>query len=312
MADARVTLLQTSSIEKNPENPRLIFREDELASLQESIKHQGILVPLTVYREASHYRLLDGERRWRCALKLNLKQVPAIVQEKPDRLRNLLMMFAIHNARRDWDPLPTAYKLEEIEKELTKRNEGSKPTEGELASAASMSRGEVRRLKKLLSLPDKYRSMLRAELEKPRSKQEITVDHVLEATKAAESLRKRDILNFKEEDSLRDSILSKYRTRVIKNTVEPRKLTRLARSVARGEVTRDVARASAMRLIRDPEFNVEQAYQETVAASEAQHQAEMTVSRLIERLEQISPPRVSESLRTVLLRLRTTIDRLLG
>ena len=26
-----------------------------------------------------------------------------------------MMMFAIHNARQDWDPLPTALKLEELE-----------------------------------------------------------------------------------------------------------------------------------------------------------------------------------------------------
>ena len=97
-----------------------------------------------------------------------------------------MMMFAIHKSRKDWDPLPTALKLADLEKEYTRRND-KKPTESELAGIASLSRGEVRRLKKLLGLPEEYRKILLAELEKPRSQQVITVDHVIEATKGAEA-----------------------------------------------------------------------------------------------------------------------------
>src|SRR5674476_1272499 len=117
-----VTLLGTGQIEPNPENPRLIFHEDELETLSQSISKQGILVPLTVYPEGKKYRILDGERRWRCSLRLGLSTVPVIVQPKPDRMTNLMMMFAIHNARRDWDPLPTAIKLEQLEQEFKKRH----------------------------------------------------------------------------------------------------------------------------------------------------------------------------------------------
>jgi ParB/RepB/Spo0J family partition protein len=116
---ATVELLNPRHIEKNKSNPRLIFREDELTALADSIRDQGILVPLTVYKQRDKYVLLDGERRWRCAVRLGLNKVPAIVQEKPDPVTNIMMMFAIHNARRDWDPLPTAMKLEELEKKLT-------------------------------------------------------------------------------------------------------------------------------------------------------------------------------------------------
>src|SRR5579859_3107159 len=107
MAD-NVALLDPQKIKPNPENPRLIFHADELQGLEDSIKLQGVLVPIAVYRDGAKYVILDGERRWRCALKLGLPRLPAIVQPKPDRLTNIMMMFAIHNARRDWDPLPTA------------------------------------------------------------------------------------------------------------------------------------------------------------------------------------------------------------
>src|SRR5688572_10581438 len=98
----QVKLLDPNSLDRNAENPRLIFREEELKALEESIAHQGILVPLTIYADGQKFFILDGERRWRCAKALGLPRVPVIIQPKPDRLQNLMMMFAIHNARKDW------------------------------------------------------------------------------------------------------------------------------------------------------------------------------------------------------------------
>jgi ParB/RepB/Spo0J family partition protein len=132
-----VTLLNPHSLDRNPDNPRLVFRQDDLESLEKSIADQGILVPLTVFREGKNYRLLDGERRWRCALKLGLSKIPVIVQPKPERLQNIMMMFAIHHARTDWDPLPTALKLQDLETEFQRRH-GRTPTETELAGLASL------------------------------------------------------------------------------------------------------------------------------------------------------------------------------
>src|SRR5260370_9892804 len=88
--------------------------------LLESIREVGIKVPVSVYSDGHKFTLLDGERRWRCAKKLNLKVVPAIVQPKPTRLENLLMMFNIHNVRVDWDLMPIALKLGEVREMLEK------------------------------------------------------------------------------------------------------------------------------------------------------------------------------------------------
>lgn len=208
-----VTLLEPSQLDPNPDNPRLIFHEDELHSLADSIKKQGILVPLTVYRDGKRFKLLDGERRWRCSLSLGLPRVPVIVQPKPDRMTNIMMMFAIHNARKDWDPLPTALKLEQPEGEFLKRH-GTKPSETELSGIASIPRGEVRRLKKLLALPAAYRKELLAELDKPRSLQILSVDHVIEATAGVDALHKRGVLTLAEVEPLRRAIVDKFKTEV--------------------------------------------------------------------------------------------------
>src|SRR4051794_37212956 len=87
--------VEPDAIRKNPDNPRMIFREQEMIELLDSIARTGIQVPLTVYEDRG-YVILDGERRWRCAKRLNLKRVPCIIHPKPSKLENLLMMFNIH------------------------------------------------------------------------------------------------------------------------------------------------------------------------------------------------------------------------
>lgn len=307
-----VRLLEPDKIKRNPENPRLIFRQEELEALQDSIAKQGILVPLTVFQDKDRFCLLDGERRWVSALKLGLPKVPVIVQPKPDKMQNIMMMFAIHNARKDWDPLPTALKLEELEKEYIKRNK-KKPTEGELAGVASLTRGEVRRLKKLLRLPQEYRKMLLFELEKPRSQQILTVDHVLEATKAAESLRKRSIIDDQSEDELRKSILEKFRSGIINNTVAPRKLVKIAQTVQRGDVSAQVAGRAIHKLITNQNYTIEDAFTETVEQSDFEHNIEQLVERLSNRLDEhkIREYHTSDSLHAALHRLLRQIKAFL-
>jgi len=305
-----VTLLSTGQIEQNPENPRLIFHEDELETLRQSISKQGILVPLTVYQEGKKYIILDGERRWRCSLRLGLASVPVIVQPKPDRMTNLMMMFAIHNARRDWDPLPTAIKLEQLEKEF-KRRHGHTPTETELCGIASLPRGEVRRLKKLLALPNYYRQELLQELEKPRSQQTLTVDHVIETTAGVEALEKRSVITSDEVEPLRQAIIQKFRSKIIDNTVAPRKLANLARAVEREEVTVAAARKSVLKLQTKPNYTIQNVYEETVEQADLEHSVDQLANRLMLKLEELTERDVALSTKTVdvLTRLTRAISR---
>lgn len=283
----KLILVNPHKIKRNPDNPRLIFHQEELEALQESIATQGILVPLTVYREGSVYRLLDGERRWRCALKLGFGSVPVIIQPKPERLQNIMMMFAIHKARRDWDPLPTALKLQDLEKLFAKQHKRN-PTETELAELSSSRRGVVRRLKKLLMLPEQYRDMLLEELKKPRAQQVITVDHVIETTKGVEALLKRGVIDQKEEDKLRKEIIKKFRQEVIKNTVAPRKLATIARGVHRKDIPLARAKQVCQRLISDPKFGIDEAYELLAKRVEFEHQLQTLAERTLAGITELT------------------------
>jgi len=306
------TLVSPQEIDPNPDNPRLIFHEDELEALEESIKLQGILVPLSVYEKGRRYVLLDGERRWRCALKLGLPRIPVVVQAEPDRLQNIMMMFAIHNARTDWDPLPTAYKLQELEEEYTQR-QGQRPSEKQLAEIASISRGEVRRLRQLLGLPEEYRTELMGQLELPRSQQSLTVDHVLEASKGAAALRTREIIDKGEEEELRRALVDKFRDRIETNTVAPRQLMRIGRAVDREQVSPSSARKVTRRLISEPGYTIERAFESTVEGIDYQHGSQQLASRLESRLlEQIERSfELDDEFRASLERLQQAILNLL-
>jgi ParB family transcriptional regulator, chromosome partitioning protein len=279
-----VQLIDPNEIDRNPENPRLIFREDELLALQDSIATQGILVPLTVYSSDEGYVILDGERRWRCALKLGLTVVPAIIQPEPDPVTNIMMMFAIHKTRNDWDPLPTAIKLNDLRKALGRRL-GREPKEGELAAAASLQRGEVRRYRNIMGLPEKYKVRLLAELEKPRPDQKLTVDHVLESVRGARALLKQEVLNAEEAAQLVDVIVDKFVGEILTSTVEPRLLTRIARAVGRQEVPVAAARRVALKIINNSKYTIFDAFNDSVERIDFAHGTEQLATRVIGRLQ---------------------------
>jgi len=283
---ATVELLNPRKIRKNPDNPRLIFQAEELNALEDSIKEQGILVPLTVYKDGRIFTLLDGERRWRCSIRLGLHNVPAIIQEKPDRITNIMMMFAIHNARQDWDPLPAALKLEELEKIIT-RAQGEAPTERRLAAAASLSVGEVRRYRKILALPVSLRRQLMTELKKPRNEQRLTVDHVIEAVAGVKRLAKTEAIKEEEMDDVVANIVTKFRSGILESTIEPRKLSRIARALERNEVPINKVRRELTRFMKTPTYTIGDIFKNTVEEVDFTHGTEQLVRRSLIRLQEI-------------------------
>ena len=65
----------------NPEQPRVVFDEVELLELADSIREQGVILPISVERAgALSYILHDGERRWRAAALAGLTTIPATIE----------------------------------------------------------------------------------------------------------------------------------------------------------------------------------------------------------------------------------------
>jgi ParB family chromosome partitioning protein len=94
-----VRLVPLEKISANPEQPRKIFDEGELAELADSIREHGIIQPVIVEEtEEDVYTIVAGERRIRAARIAGLKEVPVIVRAYSDEKR--MVVTLIENVQR--------------------------------------------------------------------------------------------------------------------------------------------------------------------------------------------------------------------
>lgn len=76
-----VQRIATEKLLPNPYQPRKQFKSEDLLSLAESIKENGILQPLLARRinDSDYYEIIAGERRLRAAILANLATVPCLI-----------------------------------------------------------------------------------------------------------------------------------------------------------------------------------------------------------------------------------------
>lgn len=74
-----------SRISPNPFQPRKIFAEEELASLGESIRENGLIQPVAVRKVKNGYELISGERRLRACSVIGRENIEAIVYNIGER-----------------------------------------------------------------------------------------------------------------------------------------------------------------------------------------------------------------------------------
>lgn len=300
---------------RNPDNPRLFFREEEMQTLAASIRRYGIQVPITVYSERDKFVLIDGERRWRCAKKLNLTRIPALVKEKPTRLNNILLMFNIHALREQWDYLTIARKLPDVISLFKKENRGREPTEIELAELTGLTRGQIRRCRFLLDLPPKYREMLEDELALPKQLQKLSEDFFIEMERALKTVQSRVPEAIRTADGARDALIGKFKKDIIKNITDFRKLSKIATSIDTLGVKKNKA-IDAIRDILNPKSNtnIADVFAERFEMRYDERKVLLSVESIYEYLESSFDEEVvevGEELRKKLLQLRSLIDRFL-
>jgi ParB/RepB/Spo0J family partition protein len=300
-ANSDLRQIPVDLIDRNPENPRILFRQGELEQLLESIRLYGVQVPVSVYRHGNRFILIDGERRWKCALKLNNKTIPALVQDKPTPIANLLLMFNIHALREDWDLLTIALKLPRVIALLTKELK-TRPTEIELARKTGLSRSVIRRSKLLIELPEKYKDQILTELNKPKAQQKLTEDLFIEmerALKTVETYMPGIITN---KNAVRDTLIAKYRNGLIPNIVQLRKIPKIARAEAVKE-DKDQARSVLQKLFERNQYSIEEAFEESVSEAYMERDLVALVARIDRLLDQIEPDDVDDAIRNTLTRL---------
>ena len=309
-----VKQIAPEKIERNPDNPRLIFRAEEMDSLLTSINRYGIQVPITVYRDDDRYILIDGERRWRCARKLNLSKIPALVQPKPSELDNLLLMFNIHALREQWDYLTIANRLPRIIELYHADNEGQEPSETELSEATGLTRGQIRRCRLLLELPEEYREQLFKELELPKARQRLSEDFFIEMERAIKTIQNRVAGAITNVNRVRDVLIAKYRKKTIDNVTDFRKLAKIATSVKGLGVDEDEAREAIKEICKASGPGITEVFDRQFGLRYDEQKLGRQIDALVNYLDAVDADGLEEldamGLRQPLERLKAELDRL--
>jgi ParB/RepB/Spo0J family partition protein len=296
--DSELRDLPVAQIDRNPENPRLVFRSGEMEELLESIRRYGVQVPVSVYREGRKYVLIDGERRWYCCQKLGKDRIPALVQSKPTPLTNLLLMFNIHALREQWDLLTIAMKIPRVSS-LLERDLKRKPTERELSTHTGLKRSVIRRSRLLAELPDKYKDAMLDELQKPKPEQKLTEDLFIEMERALTTVERAIPDAIDNRDRVRKVLLSKYESGVIPNRVHFRNIAKIARA-ERVAVSTRAASHALKKLFTANSYSIDQAFHDSVSSAYSERDIRTNTRVLLDQLSSVSEEGIGPELKQML------------
>ncbi len=275
-------------INRNPENPRLYFRQQEMDELTESIRKFGVQVPISVYKEADKYVIIDGERRWRCSVKLNTKTIPAIILDKPDAYNNLVLMFNIHALREQWDLMTMSLKLPRVI-ELYKKQHNQEPNEIQLSIETGLTRSVIRRCKLLMGLPDHHIDNIKSELKKPKSQQKISEDFYIEMERALTTVSRampQIIPDVEKREEIRQVIIDKYRNNTIKNIVDLRKIAKVAKA-EKVSADPDKAEKELINFFSRNSYTIDDAYDHSVSTAYAERDITTSIQTIINELSDL-------------------------
>ena len=133
--------------------PRRRFGQEEMDSLEASIREKGVIQPILVRKTADQaYEIIAGERRWRAAQRAGLHELPVVVRELNDR--EALEIALVENVQRaDLSPIEEALGYQRLMTEFDH-------TQEQLSKVVGKSRSHVANLLRLLDLPPGVKTLL--------------------------------------------------------------------------------------------------------------------------------------------------------
>jgi hypothetical protein len=245
-----------------------------MARLRESIDEVGILVPLTVYRGSDdRLKLIDGQRRLTCALELGLDEVPVYVVDNVDETEELKWMFSIHMLREQWEDGPIAKALRTLAERI-----GGWDTQ-RLKSITGLSTQRLNGYKALADQPDEI------------------LDRVIDGTfpanliidavqRVAQPLRADlpDVADNRSETDIVRALITKREAGNLPDVIalrDLRTMIRVATEDTTSESDAEELRGAIGRVVADPNFSIEEAYQDTIQTRIAGEEFEKASERFL-------------------------------
>ena len=138
----------------NPFQPRMHIDPDDLISIADSIRENGIIQPLIVTRDKNtdKYIIVAGERRFRAAQLAGLKHVPIVIKESsPQQMLELALIENIQ--RKDLNPLEEAYSFLQLQNDFGLGQD-------EISKKVGLNRVTISNKMILLKLPDQVKEVV--------------------------------------------------------------------------------------------------------------------------------------------------------
>lgn len=146
-------MVSLSLVEPNRKQPRKSFNEDKLEELADSIKQQGVLIPLMVRHNGNMFEIIAGERRWRASKKAGLKEIPVIIRDDLTEEQIFEIQLIENIQREDLNPIEEALGYERLIKEFHMKQD-------EVAEKVSKSRVAITNSMRLLKLSPEVQQMV--------------------------------------------------------------------------------------------------------------------------------------------------------
>lgn len=163
---------------------RKTLSEESIQELAHSIQEKGIINPIVVRKtEENSYEILAGERRFRAATLIGLKEVPVSILEVGDE--DALIIGLIENLQReDLNVIDAAWGVQRLIQEFNFSHE-------QAAQAVGRSRSAVSNLIRLLSLPEEIQTNLKdGELDMGHARALLPLEKVEQIELAEEIIKK--------------------------------------------------------------------------------------------------------------------------
>lgn len=151
-----ISELALELISPNEEQPRTDFDPESLEELATSIRHIGLVQPITVYelpQAPGHYRIISGERRYRACKLAGKTTIPAYIRTVQDE--EVMEMALIENIQRE------DLNAIEIALALKKLLDNYKLTQEELSVRIGKQRSTISNYTRLLRLPAEIQMALK-------------------------------------------------------------------------------------------------------------------------------------------------------
>ena len=153
----QVQFISIARLDRNPDQPRKIFKDADLLELTNSIARQGVLQPILVRpipesarskssdNPKAEYQIVAGERRWQASLKAGLNAMPVLIRDLSDQ--EVLEIGIVENVQRaDLNPIEEARAYRALMTDFGR-------TQSDVSDAIGKSRSHIANLLRILDMP---------------------------------------------------------------------------------------------------------------------------------------------------------------